>query len=84
MTVTAACPGATATEFSAVSGNDKSKLFTSRKPARRADVAADAWSAMKRGRVLAIQGALNQVLAVASKLSPRSMATGIAASLNKH
>jgi short-subunit dehydrogenase len=83
VTVTAACPGATATEFASVSGNDKSKLFTRQKPATSAEVAAFAWHAMKRGKAVAVHGGMNWVGTVATKVTPRAWVTGIAASLNK-
>ncbi|MBS2021093.1 MAG: SDR family oxidoreductase [Deltaproteobacteria bacterium] len=83
VTVTAACPGATATEFASTAGNDKSKLFTQQKPATSAEVAAFSWKAMKKGKSIAVHGAMNKIGAFGVRLSPRKMVTGIAAGLNK-
>lgn len=83
VTVTAHCPGATATEFSGTAGNDKSRLFQQQKPASAADVALHAWRAMKAGKPLAVHGAMNKIGAFGVRLSPRAMVRALAASLNK-
>ena len=83
VTVTAHCPGATETGFAKASGNDKSKLFQSRKPATSAEVAAHGWKAMKAGRAVAVHGALNAIAAFSLRVSPRGVVRSIAASLNK-
>ncbi|MCC7440162.1 MAG: SDR family oxidoreductase [Bdellovibrionales bacterium] len=84
VTVTCYCPGATRTEFGARSGNDKSRLFQRRfGVAEAADVAADAYAAMMSGRVLAIHGVMNGVMAKLSGMSPRLLARTIASSLNQ-
>ena len=54
MTVTALLPGATDTEFAAVSGLDKTELF--RTPVCARSVAEDGYSGMLRGRLNAISG----------------------------
>ncbi|MEW6434346.1 MAG: SDR family oxidoreductase [Myxococcota bacterium] len=82
VTVTASCPGATATEFSTRSGNDKSRLFTMQKPASAEDVARDAWAAMKAGRVLKVHGFTNWLGAVGAQVGPRSVARALARSMN--
>lgn len=83
VTVTAHCPGATATGFAGTAGNEKSKLFQKQKPASAADVAAHAWWAMKAGKPLAVHGAMNKVGAFGVRFSPRGMVRAIAASLNR-
>jgi short-subunit dehydrogenase len=82
VTATVSCPGATATEFAAVAGNDKSPLFEARVMGA-AEVAAHAYGAMMRGVPLAIVGAKNNLRIQSLRLAPRSMATSIAASLNR-
>jgi len=82
VTVTCACPGATASEFATRSGNEDSRLFKQRKPASAEDVAEHAYEAMKRGDRVAVHGALNAVGAFSVRLSPRRLVTSIAASLN--
>lgn len=82
VTVTAHCPGATASEFTAVAGTGKSRLFQQRPPATSAEVAAHAWAATKRGDRVAVHGFANAVGAIATKVVPRAMAARIAAKLN--
>lgn len=83
VTVTCYCPGATATEFAARSGNEKSKLFRRKSGVASAhDVASDAYESMMQGSVVAVHGALNWVLAQSVRLSPRAVVTSIAANLN--
>jgi short-subunit dehydrogenase len=84
VTVTCHCPGATHTEFAARAGNEKSRLFQrSSGIAKASDVAADAYAAMMKGRVLAIHGALNWFGTAAVRFTPRAMVRSIAASLNQ-
>jgi short-subunit dehydrogenase len=82
VTVTASCPGATATEFSARSGNDKSRLFTMQTPASAEAVAREAWAAMHAGRVLKVHGFLNWLGVVGAQLGPRSVARSLARGMN--
>jgi short-subunit dehydrogenase len=79
---TAHCPGATATEFSAIAGNDKSNLFKKGNVATSMDVARDAYRAMHAGKPLAIHGAMNSFLAFGNRFAPRSMVTTITGKLN--
>lgn len=83
VTVTAHCPGATATGFAAAAGNDKSSLFQKQKPADAAEVARHAWRAMKDGKVLAVHGTMNKLGAFGVRLSPRTLVRALAASLNR-
>lgn len=82
VTVTCHCPGATATEFPARSGNGRARLFTKQQPADAADVAAHAWRAMKEGRVLAIHGFANWVGMESVRVAPRVVVRRIAAWVN--
>jgi hypothetical protein len=82
VTVTAHCPGATATNFAATAGNEKSRLFRGG-AADAGDVARHAYRAMMSGRVLAIHGALNKMQIQSLRLSPRAVVRGIAARLNR-
>jgi short-subunit dehydrogenase len=52
VTVTAVCPGATATEFEKVSGLDQTNLFASEKVFEADEVALDAYEAMLKGDLL--------------------------------
>ena len=80
--VTAYCPGATATEFAARAGNDKTRLFQRNAVADARDVAQDAYRAMKAGPPLAIHGMLNRMLMESLRISPRSLTRHVAAWLN--
>jgi hypothetical protein len=83
VTVTCHCPGATHTEFATRAGNEKTRLFQRPGVAKAPDVAADAYAAMMKGRVLAIHGVLNWLGAASVRLAPRSMVRSIAANLNR-
>src|SRR5215470_1019534 len=82
VTATVLCPGATATEFAAVAGNDKSPLFKSG-VADAVSVARHGYRAMMAGRVVAIPGARNKVLIQSLRVSPRAAIRSIAAGLNR-
>lgn len=84
VTVTCHCPGPTHTEFAIRAGNDKSRLFQRTGVISKAsDVAADAYAAMMKGRVLAIHGVLNWIGVTAVRFSPRAMVRSIAANMNR-
>ena len=82
VTVTVSCPGPTRTEFGAVSGVDKSRLFRLG-AASAASVALGAYRAMQRGRPLIVHGFLNFLLMQSQRGSPRSWVPAITALLNR-
>lgn len=82
VTATAHCPGATATEFSAVSGNDKSALFQKGAIASSMEVATHAYHAMNAGKVVTVFGAMNSIGAFSVRFSPRGVLRSIAAKVN--
>jgi len=82
VTVTTVCPGATATEFAAVAGNDRSRLFQ-RAVMGAPEVAAHAYRAMMAGHPMAIPGIKNKLQIESLRLAPRSMTIAMAASLNQ-
>ena len=79
--VTTSCPGATATEFAATAGNDRTPLFRSG-VASSDDVAKEAYAAMKNGQRLVVHGAKNRMLAVGVRWMPRQSILGVTAKLN--
>lgn len=81
VTVTAHCPGATATEFAGKAGNDKSRLFKTA-VAKASDVAQHGYRAMHAGRVVAIHGPGNKLGAFLLRFSPRALARRAAAWVN--
>ena len=81
VTATVSCPGATATEFAGVAGNDKSRLFAL--GAAASDVVArQAYRAMHAGKPMVIHGLKNKLAVQSLRLSPRGVVTAVAAALN--
>ena len=83
VTVTALCPGPTATGFADVAGMSASRLFNVMKPMSSADVARAGYAAMKRGRRVVIPGVKNKVVAQSVRFSPRRVVTTIARKLQE-
>lgn len=82
VTVTVSCPGATATEFAAVAGNDKSKLFKSGVADAKA-VAREAYRALHAGNPMIVHGLKNKVLMQSLRVSPRAVVRAVTAGFNK-
>jgi uncharacterized protein len=79
--VTALCPGATKTNFAAAAGANFSRHFL--KTAMSAEtVARTGHRAFRQGRVVAIPGLRNQLLAFGVRLSPRAWVRKIVKRLN--
>lgn len=82
ISVTAHCPGATATSFADTAGNAKSFLF--KLGAAPADkVARHAYRSMMRGKVVAIEGFVNWLAAFSLRFSPRALVRKITRWLNQ-
>jgi len=82
VSATVSCPGATATEFGAVAGNDASYLF--KLGAADADgVARQAYRAMMAGRPMVIHGVKNKLALQSLRASPRALVRALVAKLNK-
>jgi hypothetical protein len=71
VTVTALCPGPTASGFQAGAAMERSKLVSGKKLPTSASVAAFGVKAMNRGDVVAVPGFQNKVLAASVRFSPR-------------
>jgi short-subunit dehydrogenase len=82
VTATVSCPGATATEFAAVAGNQNSRLFRMG-ATTAAVVAAEAYRAMHAGTPMIVHGLRTKLAVWSAAVSPRSLVTAIAAALNK-
>jgi uncharacterized protein len=82
VSVTLSCPGPTHTEFGALSGVDKSRLFQLG-AANAATVARGAYRAMNCGRPLVVHGFLNSLLVQSLRISPRFLVRAITALLNR-
>jgi short-subunit dehydrogenase len=82
VTVTAHCPGATATNFGDTAGNATSILF--KLGAAPADkVARHAYRSMMKGKVVAIEGLMNWIAAFSVRFSPRALVRRITRWLNQ-
>lgn len=82
VTVTALCPGPTATGFeSAASMGSGSTMF--RHAAGANEVARDGYKAMRAGKAVCLQGAFTKAMAFGSRLAPRSIARKLAMRMNR-
>ena len=77
ISVTALCPGATASGFSKTAKADKSALFSKTKLANSEEVAQFGYAAMLKGKQVAIHGFTNQFLAFIVRFTPRSFVVKI-------
>jgi short-subunit dehydrogenase len=82
VSVTVSCPGPTASEFGALAGLDRSRLFRMG-TATSASVAREAYRAMQRGRPMVVHGWRNRVLAQSTRFSPRALLCAITGYLNR-
>jgi short-subunit dehydrogenase len=78
VTVTAFCPGPTATGFQERSNMENSRLMRRMKVMDARTVAEAGYRALMAGKPVAIPGLLNKLLAQSVRFSPRSMVTKIA------
>ena len=81
VTATVSCPGATATEFAAVAGNDRSRLFKMG-AASPASVAREGYRAMIAGKPIVVHGIRNKFGVQLLRVSPRGAIRAVAAALN--
>lgn len=77
ISITALCPGATASGFSLAANADKSALFSKSKLATSEDVALFGYDAMLKGKQVVIHGFLNKFLAFIVRFTPRSLVVKI-------
>lgn len=73
VTVTALCPGATATQFFAVDGAEGATLITRLPLPSARSVAVQGWAAMKEGRRIRVTGLANRIFAFLPRLAPRRL-----------
>jgi uncharacterized protein len=81
VTATVSCPGATATEFAGLAGNEGSRLFRMG-AASAPTVAAEGYRAMMAGRSMVIHGLKNKLAVQLLRVSPRFVVRSLAATLN--
>ncbi|MDB5185513.1 MAG: Short-chain dehydrogenase [Candidatus Saccharibacteria bacterium] len=82
VTVTAYCPGPTATNFASVAQAGETKLFTRNLPTADA-VAGYGFKAMQAGRAVAIYGWRNKLAILLARFIPRSLLVRIIARINR-
>ena len=72
VTVTALCPGATATNFFEDADMHGVRLLKLSKPMKAAEVAELGWLQARIGKRIVVPGAMNKVFAILPRISPRS------------
>ena len=77
VTVTALCPGPTASGFQAAANLEESKLVAGRTLATSRQVAEDGYDAMMAGRTLVVSGWSNKLVAQMPRLLPRRVVAAI-------
>lgn len=77
VSVTALCPGATATSFKTTAMLDSSNLFKG-KVADSKEVAEFGYKAMMKGKTVAVHGLINRIMAESVRFAPRKIVTAIA------
>jgi short-subunit dehydrogenase len=82
VTVTALCPGPTASGFQAGAAMEDSRLVKGRKLPSAAEVAAYGVKAMNRGDVVAVPGLINKAMAASVRFSPRPVVRRVAGRVN--
>jgi short-subunit dehydrogenase len=73
ITITALCPGATATGFEAASGLEDSKLFKGKNLPTAKEVAVYGYRSMLKGKAVAISGMMNFIMANSIRFIPRAL-----------
>lgn len=79
VSLTVLCPGPTATAFFDAADMHGIGLLRLTRPARADTVARAGWAAMAAGRRVVVPGLLNKVFAFSPRVTPRALATVIAA-----
>jgi short-subunit dehydrogenase len=83
VTVTALCPGPTASGFQARAEMESSRLVKGRTLASASDVARAGYRAMQRGDVVVVPGLRNKILASSVRFTPRSVLRRVVHRLQK-
>jgi short-subunit dehydrogenase len=78
VTVTALCPGATESGFQEAAAMQESKLVKGKKLPTSKDVAEYGYTAMMKGKAVAIHGFMNYILANSVRFAPRAIAVKVA------
>lgn len=81
--VTSLCPGVTESEFQENAGMYNSKLVHNKKLMSAKSVAQYGYKAMERGKIVAIPGLYNKVLATSVRFVPRRLVSNIVRYMQK-
>jgi uncharacterized protein len=73
ITITALCPGATETGFQTAGGMEESELFKGKKLPTAKEVAEYGYTAMIKGKTVAIHGIFNYIMSNSIRFIPRDM-----------
>lgn len=82
VTLTAVCPGPTATNFDKAADMGKSNMFTFHKPQTAESVAQAVYKSCMNGKVICYHSAVTKVSNIATRLLPRSVACKLARKIN--
>lgn len=77
VTVTALCPGATATGFASVADMEGQGFFKNKNLPTGKEVAEYGYKAMMKGKSVAVHGFMNSILAQSPRIMPRELTTTI-------
>jgi short-subunit dehydrogenase len=83
VTVTALCPGPTATGFEDAASLNGSKLFKTFKPKSSFDVALYGYKSMMKGKILAVHGTLNKLMVTMLRFYPRKLTSSVVRMIQK-
>jgi len=83
VTVTALCPGPTASGFQTKAAMEASALVKNKKLPSSESVAASGYQAMKRGKRVHITGFVNNLLAQSIRFTPRNWVTALLKQITK-
>ena len=84
VTVTCLCPGATATNFADTAEISNSRLFTQIGVADAEDIARFGYSAMMKGKRIAIPGMRNKLMVQVERFAPRALVTSLARKIQEN
>ena len=78
ITVTALCPGPTKTDFDKIADMESSRVYTNKHLPSAREVAAYGYTAMMKGRTVAIHGIMNFIFSNSVRFVPRALVLKVA------
>ncbi|TAE31536.1 MAG: SDR family oxidoreductase [Candidatus Kapaibacterium sp.] len=83
VTVTALCPGPTESGFQSAAAMEDSKLVKGKKMPTSKDVAEYGYKAMMSGKVVAVHGAMNKLMAQSVRYTPRAVVRSLVRAMSE-